>query len=180
MPILPILLYGNEILRTKANFVEKISNEEIKMIEKMFKTMSNASGIGLAANQIGVLKQILIVDISSLDEEKDFLPLVVINPKIISETGKTSFEEGCLSIPEVRENIMRAEKIELEYQNIKLEKKRLSAEGIFARVLLHEIDHLNGILFIDKISATKKTLIKSKLRKISKGEIVPSYPFKLK
>ncbi|MEK7819385.1 MAG: peptide deformylase [Bacteroidota bacterium] len=180
MSTLPILLYGNIILRQEAKIVEEITPSKIKLIERMFETMYNANGIGLAANQIGVLKQIMIVDISANEEGKGILPMVIINPKILTEEDENVMEEGCLSIPEIRANVTRAKKIVLEYQDLKLNKRKITVDGLLARVILHEIDHLNGILFIDHLSATKKSLIKPKLRKISRGELIPSYPIKLK
>lgn len=176
MSILPIYLYGNDVLKKVANPIEKITSVEVDLIKNMFETMRNSNGIGLAANQIGVLKQILVVDISSIENHENVLPMVVINPKILNEEGESVFEEGCLSIPEIREDILRPEKIYLEFQNAKLEKRKEHFDGLLARVLQHEIDHLNGILFIDYLSSTKKTLIKSKLRKISKGDLIPNYP----
>lgn len=175
MSTLPIYLYGNEVLKKKTKSVTEVTDADIALIQNMFETMNFANGIGLAANQVGVQKQILVVDISETEAGKETKPLVVINPEVIEEEGEWEFEEGCLSIPDIREKVWRAEKITLRYNDISMKEHEIEAEGLLARVLLHEIDHLNGILFTDHLSATKRTLLKSKLTKISKGEIETQY-----
>ncbi len=175
MATLPIYLYGNEVLTKKAKHVSQITNEDIILIKDMFETMNNANGIGLAANQVGISKQILVVDVSDTESGKDTKPLVVINPEIVDEEGEVEYEEGCLSIPEIREKVWRAEKIRLLYNDVTMKEQEIIADGILARVLQHEIDHLNGVLFTDYLSATKRTLIKNRLRKISKGDVETSY-----
>ncbi len=175
MATLPIYLYGNEVLKRKTKTVSEITDADIALIQNMFETMNIANGIGLAANQVGVQKQILVVDISETESGKETKPMVVINPEVIDEEGEWEFEEGCLSIPDIREKIWRAEKITLRYDDISMKKHTIEADGLLARVLLHEIDHLNGILFTDHLSATKRTLLKSKLTKISKGDIETQY-----
>jgi len=156
--------------------VSEITNAEIGLIRDMFDTMRAANGIGLAANQVGVLKQILVVDISDMEEGKGTEPFVVINPEIVNEDGESEFEEGCLSIPDVREKIIRAENITLRYSDISMKEMILEADGMLARVLQHEIDHLNGILFLDHVSAAKRTLLRSRLTKISKRNVEIQYP----
>ena len=158
MAKMPIFLYGNEILKKKTKSVTEVTNADIKLIQDMFDTMSE-HGIGLAANQVGVAKQILVVDVSGTEAGAGTKPLVVINPEVIEEEDEWEFEEGCLSIPDVREKVWRAEKIRLRYNDVNMKQKEIEADGILARVLLHEIDHLNGILFIDHISATKRSLL---------------------
>lgn len=176
MSILPIFLYGNEVLKKKAKRVSDVTDAEIKLIQSMFDTMHHASGIGLAANQIGELKQILVVDISDMEAGKGTAPLAVINPEILDESDdETEYEEGCLSIPDVREKVWRPEKITLKYNDVNMKEIVLEAEGLLARVLQHEIDHLNGVLFIDYLSSTSRTLLRGKLSKISKGEIETQY-----
>lgn len=175
MALLPIYLYGNEVLTKKAKHVTEVSDHDIALIHNMFETMHEANGIGLAANQIGVLKQILVVDISEMEAGKGTKPLVILNPEIVEEEGEVEYEEGCLSIPEIREKVWRPEKIRLRYHDTTMKQMELDAEGLLARVLQHEIDHLNGVLFTDYLSATKRTLLKSKLKKISKGETETSY-----
>ena len=176
MSILPVYLYGNEVLKKKAKHVTEITDTDIKLIQDMFDTMHHANGIGLAANQIGELKQILVVDISDMEAGKGTKPLAVINPEIIAESDEeTEYEEGCLSIPDVREKVWRPEKITLKYNDVNMKETVLDAEGLLARVLQHEIDHLNGVLFVDYLSSTSRTLLRGKLSKISKGEIETQY-----
>lgn len=169
-------MYGNEVLKKKAKQISEVTDTDIKLIQDMFDTMHNANGIGLAANQVGELKQILVIDISDMEAGKGIKPLVVINPEIIDESDDESeYEEGCLSIPDVREKVWRPEKITLRYNDVTMKEVELEADGILARVLQHEIDHLNGILFLDHLTGTKRTLLRGKLSKISKGEIETQY-----
>ncbi len=177
MSTLPIYLYGTEVLRKKAEKVKTISEEDKLFIKDMLETMYSSNGIGLAANQVGVAKQILVVDISDTEQGKGTSPFVIINPTILLEEGSWEMEEGCLSIPEIREKVTRAETIRIQYNDEEMNTKELIASGLLGRVLLHEIDHLNGVLFIDHISATQRMLLKSKLRKISNGEVEIEYPF---
>jgi len=172
---LPIYLYGTDVLKKKAKKVTEVTNADIALIKNMFETMHEANGIGLAANQIGELKQILVMDISDMEAGKGIKPLVVINPEVIEEEGEWEFEEGCLSIPDVRDKVVRAETIRVKYNDINMNDVELEADGLLARVLLHEIDHLNGVLFVERLNATKRTLLKSKLRKIQKGDVETSY-----
>lgn len=175
MSTLPIYLYGNEVLKKKAKKLPEISDEDIKLIQDMFETMNESSGIGLAANQVGELKQILVLDISEMEAGKGTKPMVVINPEIIDEEGEWEMEEGCLSIPDVREKVWRSEKIRLKFNDVNMEEVEIDAEGLLARVILHEMDHLNGVLFVDHLTSTKKTLLRSKLKKIIKGDVETQY-----
>ncbi|MFA6468026.1 MAG: peptide deformylase [Bacteroidota bacterium] len=175
MAFLPIYLYGNEILKKKAKHVSEVTDADIKLIQDMFETMHESNGIGLAANQIGELKQILVVDISDMEVGKGTKPLAIINPKILEEEGEWEMEEGCLSIPDIREKVTRAEKIRIRYNDVNLNEVELEADAMLARVILHEMDHLNGVLFTDHLSSTKRTLLRSKLKKIMKGDVETSY-----
>ena len=161
MSTLPIYLYGNDILKKKAKKVTEVADADIKLIKDMFETMHESNGIGLAANQVGELKQILVVDISDMEAGEGTKPMAVINPQIVDEEGEWEMEEGCLSIPDVREKVWRAEKIRLKYNDINMNDCEVEADGMLARVLLHEIDHLNGVLFIDHLTSTKRTLLRS-------------------
>ncbi len=176
MSVLPVYLYGSEMLRKKAQPTAEVSNETIQLIHDMFETMHEASGIGLAANQVGAPERLLVVDISDAEENKEAKPLVIINPEILAEGGKLELEEGCLSIPEVREKVSRAENIRLRFRDANFKEQKLEADGLLARVILHEIDHLDGVLFTDHLSAAKRAFLKSKLKKISKGEVETKYP----
>ena len=187
--ILPILAYGNPVLKKKA---KNISNDFIKLnefIENMWETMNNANGVGLAAPQVGLSFRVFIVDTSPFaDSEsmnKDEFELVssfkkvFINPVIINETGnKWDFNEGCLSIPEVRADVKRPETILIKYFDEDFNQHQQSFNGIIARVVQHEYDHIEGVLFTDKISPLKRKLLKSKLIDISKGKIKTDYKMK--
>lgn len=190
MSVLPIHLYGSEILRAKAKPVTDLDNSIVKLIYDMFETMHKANGIGLAATQVGSLQRVIVIDLSEVEEKKDDetgedipiaspgLPrkLVMINPQVLSEEGTFRMDEGCLSIPEVRGEVERAEKIGIKYLNANFKETELHADGLLSRVMLHEIDHLDGVLFIDRVSASSRALLKDQLRKIKKGEVETSYP----
>ncbi len=141
----------------------------------MFETMHSSNGIGLAANQVGVLERILVIDLSDMEEYKETKPMAVINPEIVEEEGEWELEEGCLSLPEIRDIIPRAEKITVQFHDANLREQRIEATGMLGRVLQHEIDHLNGILITDHLSTAKRTLLRGKLKKISKGEFEQRY-----
>ncbi|RCK73963.1 MAG: Peptide deformylase [Ignavibacteriae bacterium] len=176
MAILPIYLDGTEPLRKKAKPVKELDLNTIALIKDMFDTMHAADGIGLAANQVGVLKRIIVVDISGLEETKDIKPFALINPEVIKESGKCAMEEGCLSIPSVRAEVVRPERITVKYRDTNFKEQQLIAEGILARVILHEIDHLNGVLFTDYVPKSKLKEYKDTLEKIKSGEIETRYP----
>ena len=175
MATLPIYIYGTEVLKKKAKPVKEISNETITLIQDMFETMRTSNGIGLAANQVGVLEQIVVIDLSEMEEYKDSKPLTVINPEIVLEDGEWEVEEGCLSLPEIRDLVTRPETITLKYQDANLRDQRIEATGMLGRVLQHEIDHLNGVLITDHLPATKRAFLRSKLKKISKGDFEHKY-----
>ena len=187
--ILPIIAYGDPVLRKVGIDVDKEYPNLDQLIQNMQETMVNANGIGLAAPQIGKAIRIFIVDTSPFENDKDldenernFLATfkkVFINAKIIKEEGdEWAFNEGCLSIPDITEDVYREEKITIEYLDEKFEKHTDVLDGLAARVVQHEYDHIEGILFTDKISSLKKRLIKKKLENISKGKINPSYRMK--
>lgn len=164
MSSLKIITYGNPVLRKKAEPVKKI-DEKIKIIaDSMVETMRAQKGVGLAANQVGILEQICVIDISR-GEDKNSL-FVLINPVVSEKNGKRKFEEGCLSFPEIFGEVERALKIKVNALNLNGEKIELEAENILARVLQHEIDHLNGVLFIDYLSFVRKLEIQKKLKEL--------------
>ena len=149
----------------------------------MFDTMHNANGIGLAANQVGSLDRVIVVDISDSEAQdgvqtppEDRKPMVLINPEVISQEGKWSMEEGCLSIPDIRDDVERAEKVRVRYMDLEFKGQELEADGLLGRVLLHEIDHLNGVLFIDHLSYVKQKLLRGRLNRVRKGEMEVNYP----
>ena len=191
MSILPIYLFGTKILKKTAKPVELLDDSAVKLIYDMFETMHEANGLGLAATQVGDLRRVITIDISDVTEpsaegetEDTMHPtstdlprtLALINPEILSEDGKWSMEEGCLSLPNLRGAVERAEKVRVRFHNAEFKEQELLADGLLARVILHELDHLNGILFVDHVSKTKRSLLLPKLRKIRKGEIEVDYP----
>lgn len=187
--ILPITAYGDPVLRRVAKDIPKDYPELDVLINNMYDTMYNAYGVGLAAPQVGLSIRLFVIDTSPFAEDEDLseeqraflsdLKKVFINPKIIEETGEEwSFNEGCLSIPDVREDITRCERIKIEYFDAQFNKKVEEYDGLAARVIQHEYDHIEGILFTDKLSSLKKRLLKSKLGNISKGKIKIDYKMK--
>ena len=184
--ILPIIAYGDPVLRKLGKSIDKEYPALESLLENMFETMYGAKGIGLAAPQIGLPIRIFIVDATPFKDdeelelvERNFLSTfkqVFINAQIIDETGdEWVFNEGCLSIPDVREDVFRNETVKIEYLDEKFEKYTKEFSGIAARIIQHEYDHIQGILFTDKLSSLKKRLIKGKLANISKGKIRIDY-----
>lgn len=175
--IYPIIPYGDQVLRKKTSEIKKGMEGLSDIIANMFETMYAAHGVGLAAPQVGLSLRLFVVDGEPMDEvELQGFKKVFINPKIVKETGEEwAFNEGCLSIPGIREDVMRNETVELHYfdENFKEHKEKFS--GLKARIIQHEYDHIEGILFTDKISAFKKRLLKGKLEKITKGIIDADY-----
>lgn len=176
MSILPIYLYGTKILREKALPVNSVSDSVVKLVIDMHETMHNAQGIGLAANQVGRKERVLVVDVSEVEEYKDVPPLTLINPEILSGEGRVSVEEGCLSIPDIRGEVDRDAGIVLRYRDTNFMERELEARGLVARVILHEIDHLNGILFLDHLPKEEQKVHKEALKQIRRGEVDVDYP----
>ena len=173
---LPITTFGMEILRKKTKPVTKVDVKLINLVENMFYTMDKASGIGLASPQINLDLSLAIIDISVLDDHKKEKPLVLINPEIIETYGEIEIEEGCLSIPDIRAEVLRPKEIFLKYFDFDLKEVKVEQKGFLSRVTQHEIDHLNGKLFIDYLSDEKKKEIRKFLAKIKKGKIDTDYP----
>ena len=168
---LQLRYYGDPVLRKRAKPVQEITEAEIKLADDMLMTLyATGNGIGLAATQVGVLKRFLVVDISWDDEDEEFDPLLLFNPEILSVEGEVVVEEGCLSIPDVRADVKRPEKIAVKALSINNKEIQFEAGGLLARVLQHEIDHLNGTLFIDRISGLKRQLLRDELKKIQQAE----------
>ncbi len=165
-----------------------------KFVDSMFETMHHANGVGLAANQVGSLDRVIVVDVSDVDEKKhegvgeaaDSIPrkinpdqpkkFALINPEVVSVAGSEKMEEGCLSIPEIRDEVERPEVIRVRYKDLDMKLQEVEASGLLARVILHEIDHLNGILFIDKLGVVKQKLLRGRLNKLEKGFFEAHYP----
>jgi peptide deformylase len=178
--IYPIVVYGDPVLKRKTQEIEKGAIDVKELSDDMFETMKAAHGIGLAAPQIGKSLRMFIVDGRPLEEDDmmDFVK-VFINPIIVEESGdKWNFEEGCLSIPGIRENITRLPKITIQYFDENWEEHEEEYDGMKARIIQHEYDHIEGILFTDHISPFKKRLLKGKLTNISKGKCDTEYRIK--
>tara|TARA_Y100001970_G_scaffold154630_1_gene189486 strand:- start:101 stop:625 length:525 start_codon:yes stop_codon:yes gene_type:complete len=164
MAIKKIITEPNKILRQKSLLVNKVSKEEQRLMDDMIETMYAANGIGLAAIQIGIPKRIIVMDISKNDEKNN--PMYFVNPRIKNKNTETStYEEGCLSVPNFFAEVQRPKKCDVEYLDYDGKKKILNAEGLLATCIQHEMDHLEGILFIDYLSKLKKTMIVKKLSK---------------
>ena len=163
MAILHICTYPEEILRQRAQPITEIDEEVVKLVDHMTETMYSAPGIGLAATQVGVAKQVLVADIAPRRPESELI--VLINPEIVAAEGEVIFEEGCLSVPDYQAEVKRHEKVTVRGLNLQGEEVEIEAEGLLAVVLQHEIDHLNGMLFIDRLSKLKRDLYKRKVRK---------------
>ncbi len=176
MSILPIYTYGAPILRKKAVPIKKVTDEVVKLIMDMYETMHKAQGIGLAATQVGSLHKVLVIDVSDVEDMEQIKPMTLINPEVISREGMWIMEEGCLSIPNVRDDVEREETIRVRYQDTSLTEIEAEFSGLLARVILHEIDHLNGVLFIDHLSDEQKKNHKEALKQIQRGEMEVSYP----
>jgi peptide deformylase len=167
MAVRRIVRYGEPVLREMCEPVDKIDDEVRELVQDMFDTLRNARGLGLAAPQVGVNLRVFIIDLSQVDFDAE--PLIVINPEIINKQGSESGEEGCLSFPGLFFEVERAEQVTLDYHDLDGNPKRLEASGLAARAIQHEYDHLNGKLFIDYLSATKRDLISGRLKKLKVG-----------
>ncbi|MEC9459978.1 MAG: peptide deformylase [SAR324 cluster bacterium] len=171
MAILEIYTFPDPILRKQTKAVTVFDHELETTTKSMLETMYVSSGIGLAAIQAGILKQIIVVDLKSGEEDiTQREPHVFINPKIVKQSGTTVSEEGCLSVIEFRGEIQRAEKIIVEYQDVTGKLQKMEAEEMMSICLQHEIDHLNGVLFIDHLPLLKQKMVKKRLTKLAKAE----------
>jgi peptide deformylase len=193
--ILPIVVYGDPVLRKKGVDIDKNYEGLQQLITDMFETMHNANGVGLAAPQIGKAIRLFVVDATPFaetdeDGESEFskeelkkmenFKKVFINARILEEEGEEwKFNEGCLSIPKIREDVLRKPEIKIEYYDEDFKKHTETYEGVIARVIQHEYDHIEGILFTDKISPLKRSLISGKLTDISKGKVNADYKIRV-
>ena len=183
---LAIVAYGDPVLRRTGKEIDKDYPNLDKLIPNMFETMYKASGVGLAAPQIGLPIRLFIVDTSPFADDDDFseeekelmrdFKKVFINAEMIEESGKSwTFNEGCLSIPDIREDVSRMDTITIRYQDENFEEQTETYGGLLARVIQHEYDHIQGVLFTDKLSSLKRRVLKGKLSNISKGKIDVDY-----
>jgi peptide deformylase len=180
--ILPVYVYGNPVLRQKAKDIDKNFKDIKILIDDMFETMYKAEGVGLAAPQVGQSIRLIVIDTNVMSEDdkslKDFKKCFI-NPKVLEETGEEwVYNEGCLSLPTFRDDVKRKAKVHVEYydENFKIHKDWF--DGIKARIFQHEYDHLEGIVFSDRLSALKRRLIKGKLNDIMRGKIEKKYKMK--
>lgn len=183
--ILPIVAYGDPVLKKKAEEIDQNYPDLKKLIEDMFETMYNANGVGLAAPQIGKSIRLFIVDATPVAEGEDGDPTcedfkrVFINPIIFEESGEEwNCEEGCLSIPRIRQEVKRKSTLKIEYYDENWDLYEEELDGFAARVVQHEYDHIEGVLFIDRINVLKRNLLKGKLRDIETGNISTEYRMK--
>ena len=182
--VLPIYVYGHDALRQETEPVEENTDDLQSLIDDMIETMRNAAGIGLAAPQVGRTERLFVVDLTPMADEMAEAeeplppqPMVLINPEIVEESDETvDLEEGCLSIPEVREAVTRPERIRMRYLDRTFEEQEIEAGHMLARVLQHERDHLDGVLFTDYLSSFRKRLLQRPLREMVNGEVEADYP----
>jgi peptide deformylase len=178
MAVLPIYNCYHPVLKKKTNPVAEFNQELKDFVNNLYETMYSADGVGLAANQVGEMQSIIVVDTSEASDEKDsHPPIVMINPIIISYSDEIiEYQEGCLSIPKFYEDVDRPKEIEVRYFDINMKEITIIADYLFSRVIQHEVDHLNGVLFYERLSSVRRALAKSKLRKIEKGDYETFYP----
>lgn len=190
--ILPIYTYGSPVLRERTRFVESDSDELQLLIDDMVETMHSASGVGLAAPQVGRGERLFVVDLRAAQEDADVRSestdsdelgpenrelLVFINPELeFIEGERVDFEEGCLSIPELREDVSRPDAVWVRFLDRSFEEREFEVDGLLARVIQHEFDHLDGVLFVDHLSPLKRRLIRPRLRDMARGDVTAEYP----
>jgi peptide deformylase len=176
MAKLPIYNCFHPVLRKKTEEVKEIDQEIKDLVDNMFESMYHADGIGLAANQVGVSKSIVIIDTNAHDEPIKEPPVVMINPIILAHSeDEVDYQEGCLSVPKFFEKVVRPVQIELKYYDLNMKEHHVEASELMSRVMQHEIDHLNGKLFFEKLTPIRRTLSKNKLKKIQRGHTLPEY-----
>ncbi len=161
MALLNVLHYPNPRLRLKAEPIESVTPDILKILDDMLETMYADRGVGLAATQVNIQKRLIVVDVSDEYNQPQFF----INPEILSSEGQKEYEEGCLSVPGIYEKVKRAEKVVFKYLDKNNQSHTIHAEGLLADCIQHEIDHLEGKLFIDHLSAMKQDRIRKKLKK---------------
>ena len=184
MSVLPIVTYDDPVLRQPSAPVNENSEDLQILISDLFETMYNSNGVGLAAPQIGQSVRLFVMDAdaitSELDDEEDLGPMVMINPEIEELSGdKVKMEEGCLSIPDLRDEIARPDIVTVSYLDRDFNPKKITAGGWVSRVIQHEYDHLQGVLFTDKVAPLKKRMLRNKLNAIAKGKFEVSYKVKV-
>lgn len=179
--IYPVTVFGDPVLRKKAEPITKDFQDLKGFIQNMFDTMYNSDGVGLAAPQVGQAIRIFVID--SEIEDEDELPGIkkaFINPEIIEKSGdEWVMNEGCLSLPEIREDVLRPETVKIKYFDEEFNEYVETYSGFTSRVIQHEYDHLEGVMFVDYLNPLRKRILKSKLSAISKGKVIPKYRIKV-
>ncbi len=168
--LLEIRVYPDEVLKKKAEEVTDFNQELKEIVESMFETMYKRGGVGLAANQVGILKRVVVIDVHSGKELQGKERIVLINPEIVALEGEEVKEEGCLSLPGLYKKVKRASYAKVRAQNLEGEVFEIEGEGLLARAFQHEIDHINGIVFIDRLSPLSRKLALEKYRKLRKKQ----------
>lgn len=164
MSVAKICIYPDPVLKARATEIETIDGRVIRLAEEMAETMYAAPGVGLAAPQVGVSERLIVIDVKNPAGKKELITLI--NPEIIEMEGRAVDEEGCLSLPGITENVARAERVLVRGHDLNERQREIEAEGLLAVALQHEIDHLEGILFIDRLSRLKRGIIQRKMRKL--------------
>ena len=172
-----VLVYGNPLLRRKAEPVDRVDDEVRELARDMLAAMYENNGIGLAAQQVGRTEAICVVDIPADQDEGSAasaspdvpMPLVMVNPEILSMSGAQESQEGCLSFPEISVKIKRSANVDIEYTSLENGREKLSADGLLARAIQHEVDHLNGVLLADRMSVVQKVAIAGKLKRLKQS-----------
>lgn len=175
--IYPIVMYGDPVLRQKAKDIE-LGTDILTLVEDMFETMYAANGVGLAAPQIGKSMRLFVIDGSAIEDQPDMenFKKVFVNPQMIEELGASwEYEEGCLSIPNIREKVSRKERLTIKYFDENWNPQETTFDGLKARIIQHEYDHIEGKMFVDYLTPLKKRLLKGKLADISKGKVDTEY-----
>ena len=175
MAILQVRYYGDPVLRKRAAPVTSFDAKLERRVADLNETMRAYQGVGLAANQVGVLERVLVVDVPLDDQGITRAAHTLVNPVILERSGSQTAEEGCLSIPGVFEDVARALRIEVRYQDEKGKSHALEAEGYLARAIQHEVDHLDGVLFVDRLSVLKRQFLKRDLESLARGELPEGY-----
>lgn len=178
MAVIPIYNAYHPVLREKTEEITDFNENTDKLIKSMWETLYNISnGVGLAGNQVGEKKSIVVIDVSIGDDTTKIKPVTMVNPEIIDfSDDEVDMQEGCLSIPDFYDKVVRPSEIQVKYYDENMKEHIREVGGFLARVMQHEIDHLNGVLFFDRLTPLRRTLSKSKLRKIEFGKIIPNYP----
>ena len=174
--IMPIYLYGTNVWEGPTRPITRFDDKLVGLIHDMFETMHKADGVGLSATQVGLRVSLAVIDISEMDDYSGEKPMVVINPEILESRGEYTMEEGCLSIPGIRSDVLRADTISVRFTDAGFQPVETELTGMWARVFQHEYDHLHQKFFVDRLSGVKRQLIKPRLSKVRRGEVLTGYP----